>query len=1160
MQALETLLLCTHAENTRSRSRFRGRLAITLLAVFLGFFYAPASLLAQGTSAALNGTVSDPAGASIPGAAVTLENVDTQTEQKTVTSDSGSYALLNIQPGAYKVRVSKDGFTTLEKTGIVLQVNQTATLNFALTVGSTATTVDVTAEVSTIDSSTAELGTVVSERSVKDLPLNGRNFTQLLTLTPGISPVSVGQNSGGGGGFAGAAIGTFTFPSVGGQRNRSNMFLLDGVNDLAFIGNYNYSPIVDDIQEFKVQSHNDLAEFGQVSGGIINVASKAGSNTYHGSAWEFLRNEKLDARDYFQTTRNPLRQNQFGATLGGPVNIPHLYKGKDKTFFFFAYEGYHQSQNTQTQVLAPTAAQLNGDFSGLVNSQGVPVQLYNPYSTTIDASGHYDRDPFPNNQLPANLLSPVAELYAKTILPTSGATIAGGSNNLYDNTPSITKSNSYSGRIDQTFGTKDALFGRVSYLNEPISNSAGYPGALNTIQIESWNIAVRESHAFSPTATLDLTFGRNVGYDVTQVSFTRAPSDFGSQLVSAGVNPKFLTGFLSDPGTLIPTISISGYTSTSGNNLQNTQLANTYEAGGDFSKIVGRHTFKAGATYNSLNFFGPIAGANETFSSFETSNLNPANPNNPPPTGDALASFLIGVPDNSQRRDSVEVERDGSIDGAYFQDQFKATSKLSINAGFRYDVALWPFYGDLSTGLGYVGTLDLSNGTYVISAQPPACSATVGAPCIVGGTLPANVVITKNKNRTLHNTDYHNFQGRLGFAYRAAPNTSIRGGYSRFYDEWNGVAQFAQNVGGNWPSVGLTQIAAENQNVVTATINDPTSEGTNPIIYPPPTPFGNVTFYFDPNMKTPYTDQWNLGIDQQFSNAATLSISYVGSHSGRLDLGGIHNTARYPAPGDAAQVAARRQYPYIAPTYYDDSTGNSNYHALQTRLTGNDRHGLTYLIAYTWSKSIDLAQSGDFTEGSDLQDPYNPRADRSVSGFDLTNIFSASVVYELPFGKDKPFHPSNHIASYAAGGWQVNSIVNLTSGPPFEVDYSGDNANTGNTFVHANITGPAYHPAGAPKAQWLNPASFAQPAPDTFGNGGRNSLRSAGTRDLDLSIFRTFPIRDALALNFRAESFNLTNTVNFNAPNATLNSNNFGLVTSSRNNPRQIQFALKLAF
>ena len=692
MAMFEQTLSFTRAENLYAVPRYRHpRIAVALLAVIVGLLSAGPLLFAQGTSAALSGTVIDPAGANVPGAGVTIENVDTHTQQKTVTSEAGLYSLLNIQPGAYKVRVTRDGFTTLEKTGIVLQVNQTATLNFALAVGSTATTVDVTAEVSTVDSSTAELGTVVSERSVKDLPLNGRNFTQLLTLTPGISPISVGQNSGGGGGFAGSAIGTFTFPSVGGQRNRSNMFLLDGVNDLAFIGNYNYSPVIDDIQEFKVQSHNDLAEFGQVTGGIINVASKAGSNTFHGSAWEFLRNEKLDARNYFQTTRNPLRQNQFGATVGGPVDIPHLYKGKDRTFFFFAYEGYHQSQNTQSQVQAPTAAELNGDFSAL------STQLYNPFTTTLNpVTGLYNRNPFANNQIPANLLSPVAELYAKTLLPAAGSPIAGSSNNLYDDTKALSKSSSYSGRIDQTFGTKDSIFGRVSYSNQPISSSAGYPGALNTILIESWNMAVRESHSFTPTATLDLTFGRNVGYDITQVSFARAPTSFGQQLISAGINPKFLTGFLSTPDTLVPTISISGYTSTGGNNLQNTQLANTYEGGADFSKIIGRHTFKTGATYNSLNFYGPIAGANESFSSFETSNLATSS------GGDALASFLIGVPDNSLRRDSLETEHNGSINGVYVQDQFKATSKLSINAGFRYDVALWPYYGELSNGQGYV--------------------------------------------------------------------------------------------------------------------------------------------------------------------------------------------------------------------------------------------------------------------------------------------------------------------------------------------------------------------------------------------------------------------------------------------------------------------------
>lgn len=1137
---------------------------VARLAGFLIFLLALCSNLnAQGSSAALSGIVTDPAGNSVPSADVTLQSVETHVEQKTTTSDNGSFSLLNIQPGTYVVRVAKEGFSTLEKSGIILQVNQTATLNFALAVGSTSQTVDVQANVSVLDSSTAELGTVVAEKSVKDLPLNGRNFTQLLTLTPGVSPVSVGQNSGGGGGFAGAAIGTFTFPSVGGQRNRSNMFLLDGVHDLAFIGNYNYSPIVDDIQEFKVQSHNDLAEFGGVVGGIINVASKSGTNTFHGSGWEFLRNEKMDARNYFQTARNPLRQNQFGLTIGGPVDIPHLYKGKDRTFFFFGYEAFHQSQATQSTIRVPTAAQLGGDFSNLRDSQGLLIQLYNPFTTTFDAvNNRYVRTPFTNNQIPANLLSPISLLYAKTLLPAAGPVIPGtGGQNLYDNTKAIVKSNNYTGRIDESLGSHDTLFGRISYSDQPISGSAGYPGALNTTLIESWNIAVHETHIFNPSTIFDLTFGRNLGNATVTTTYVNAPANFGTQLTSGGLTPKFITGFLSTTATLTPKISIANYASTGGNNLQATQIANTYQVGGDFTKVFGRHTFKAGVTYQSNNFLGPLAGASINFGASQTASLYtpPSAPGISPITGDGLASFLLGVQTSSQRRDSLETEHGGSVDGIYVQDQFKINQNLSLNLGLRYDVSLWPAYGDLNNGQGYVGSMDLSNGTYVISAAPPTCSATVGAPCLPGGVLPLNVVVTGNSNHGIHNTDYSNVQGRVGFAYKVTSNIAVRAGYSRFYDEWNGVAQFAQNVGGNWPSVGLLDTGQQNINTVNATINDPANQGAGTLSYPPATPFGNQTFYFAPNMKTPYTDQWNIGVDQQLGRQATLSIAYAGSHGGRLDLGGIHNTARMPSTGNAAAVQALRQYPYIVPTFYDDSVGNSNYHALQTRISSTPHNGLTYLVSYTWSKSIDLASSGDFgAEGTSLQDPYHPQRDRSVSGFDLTHIFSTSVVYELPFGKGRRFVTSG-LGSALAGGWQLNSIVNLNSGAPYQVDVSQDIANTGVGFVHSNRVGAPYTSPRTP-TQWLNPSSFATPAFGTFGTMGRNSLRDPWNKNLDLSLFRTIPLYDRVALTLRLETFNLTNSVVFGRPNTTLNSTNFGVVTSQANNPRQLQLAAKITF
>jgi hypothetical protein len=1108
------------------------------------------------SAASVSGTVTDQNGAVISHVHVALANSDTGVVQSTETNGSGSYAFISVSPGQYQLEYTRDGFATAKQTNISLGVNQAALFNLTLVPGSVQQTVTVSTDSSTVQNTTATLGTVIATKTVNDLPLNGRNFTQMLELTPGVSRVTVAQNASGG--QTSNPIGTFTFPSVNGQRNRANMFLLDGGNDLnSYNGAYNYEPIIDDVQEFKVQSHNDLAEFGQVTGGIVNVVTKSGTNHIHGSMWEFIRNSAFDARNYFATVVNPLHQNQFGATLGGPVTIPRIYNGKDRTFFFFAYEGYRQSQAAQTLLIAPTTAQLNGDFSNLL-SKGIVI--YNPFSTRPDPAkpGQYLRDPFPNNQIPTNLISNAALVYAKALFPAPTLTgVTGG--NAYDNQGTRTNSDSYTGRVDHTFGGRDFLYGRFSEFNEPYLAATGNPNVTQPNVVSGYNLTVHEVHTFGSSSTLEGYFTRNAGHLVQQLAYPTLGSNFGQTLETAGFSNTFLTGYSTPSGNGIPGIAVTGYLSVPSSLYQDTTGSDVYEYGAAYSKILGRHNLKAGGLFATNNYREPVDAASEATSSFQTSNLENPTSSSGASTGDAMASFLLGVPTSAQRRASLEREHGGKVMGAYIQDQTKLTSRLTINLGARWDVSVWPVLGYLEDGEGYVGDMDLRKGIYILSAVPPACSVTRGAPCIPGGVLPAHVVVTPNSNRALHNTDYSNWQGRVGLAYQATERISIHAGYGRYYDEWSYVTQQAQSFSGTWPSVSLLTANSLNQTSPTVTIQDPLNLGSTKIT-PAATPFNNATYYRSPDMLSPYSDQWNIGIEQHIGDSTAFTVAYAGSHNSRIDLGGLSNTAQYAAPGTAADVASRRKYPYIIPTNFDDSTGNSNYHSLQTTLNKRTSGGLTYLISYTWSKSIDLACSGSAgVEGCQLQNPYNPQADRSVSGFDLTHIFSGSLVYELPFGTGRRYSSGHALVNSVLGGWQINTITSLSSGTPYTLTVSGDIANVGNTFVRPNLVGNPVPQHRSPN-QWINPSAFVTPPRYTFGTFGRNALRSDWYRDVDLSVFKNFSLPERTSLEFRAEAFNLTNTTVFGKPGSTVGTPTFGVVSSTANTPRQLQFALKLKF
>ncbi len=798
---------------------FSRSLVVFLMATAVLFF--PRSAYSQQSSATINGTVRDSSGAVIEGATITLTNLDTSVSRNSVSNSAGDYAFVDVQPASYVLKISKPGFSTLTQQGVRLSVNQTATLNFTLSVGSTQQTVTVEAAAVAIEASTSELGTVINEQAVQDLPLNGRNFTQLLTLTPGASPISVAQNSGGGGGFAGNAVGSFSFPALNGQRNRSNMFLMDGVVDLgSFIGNYNVSPIIDTVQEFKVQSHNDLSEFGEAVGGIVNVATKSGTNALHASVWEFLRNSDLDANGFFANSfgdqRNALKQNQFGVAIGGPIVFPKLYNGRNKTFFFGGYEGYRQNVASQSTGLAPTAAQLSGNFQGFNT-------IYNPTSGT----------PFPNNTIPASQINAIAAAYAKVNYPT-GPYVASG-NNYIDNSPFHLQQDTYSVRVDQTFGEHDSLFARVSQYWEPQASSDGYAGATSFAHDYGSNGVIHEIHTFGPTAVLDAFFGRNLGDADTGNNPLGATTGLGASLLTLGANPNFLGNFQGSSAVFTPGMGTS-YLGGSGQSLQDTRYADDWTFGGNFTKVLGRHTLKAGVLFATNNTRSPIYNTSEGFSAVPTQNAN-----NPAGTGDSFASFLLGLPDNASRRNVLETEHGGWVNGGYVQDEFKINSKLTLNLGLRYDVTLWPIYGQTPAPDAYVGDVNFNNGTYVLARVPASCSATQGFPCIPtaqygggaaavasqmsalgltgvlpvsdflgSGALPPNVVVTSHSNGSIYTNDHSDWQPRVGLAYRLTDKTAVRIGYGRFYDSWNSIIQLAQNYEGTWPDIG--QLIANNLN------------------------------------------------------------------------------------------------------------------------------------------------------------------------------------------------------------------------------------------------------------------------------------------------------------------------------------------------------------
>jgi hypothetical protein len=1175
----------------RSRCSVSSLCRLVSLTCLLVLSAAPA--FAQLSSASLNGVVRDTTAAVIAKAGVVLTNVDTSVERTTATNDTGNYVFTDVTPGRYKLKVSAPSFSTKQVSEFVLAVNQTATIDISLAAGASTEVVTVEASAQ-LQVSTAELGTVIATRQVNDLPLNGRNFTQLLSLTPGVAPISVSQNNMGGrtGGFAApiAEGSEFQFPAINGATNRSNYFLTDGLtNFAAFLSTYAVPPIIDAIQEFKVVSHTDSAEFGSVLGGVVNVVTKSGTDHFHGSAWEYIRNDAFDARPAFlpASAKKPsFRQNQFGATVGGPVIIPKLYNGKSKTFFFFGYQGFRYSQPSSTNILVPTDAQLNGDFSALL-AGSTPIQIYNPFTTTPGGTG-FTRQPFAGNIIPSNLIDPRMLAYAKAVFPAAGPYNAATNSNALDTTPNIQHQNEYNVRIDQNFGSKDSAWFRYSRIDSTVNVSGGLPNLIKQEAIPGRDWGGSWVHIFSPSLELQVQYARTTVSDDQSTRFKNL--DSATVDAAVGFSPDFASGFLAATGWLIPGPGIGGF-GNGGEGVNNTEKGtDNHQISGTLTKLKGNHDLKFGGGYISSVFASPISSPGLGFSAAQTNDAQGT-----AKTGYSLASFLLNVPDSANRRNVNEQTRPGGVFSAFFQDSWKATPRLTLNYGLRYDLTLIPPYGTNETvgqqGGIETGDINFNDGTYVIQRPPPPCSVRLAAPCIPdiagqpAGTLPDHVVVDQ-RGKIAHNT-YTNFGPHGGFAYRLGEKTVVRGSAGLIYDNWAAVSQMAQNIEGDWPGIG--QLISNNLNLPnssTATPSGvPTVTAQNPFGgngaagLPPATPFTSaaVQWYYDPNIKNPYSVQYNFGLQRELNSSTTVSGNYVGALNKRLNVGGYYNTALTPGPGDPK---ARALYPYIEPTFYDRSIGKGSYNAFQFQLNKRYTNGLAYQVAYTYSKSIDQGSSGWFgVEGNSLTDPYNIAGSSGVSGFDLTHVLSVNAVYQLPIGQGKRLSTGNHVVDYIVGNWQSNGVVLARSGQPYSMVFSQDQANTGNVpwagYERANLVGdpnsgacPNGFKVGSAQC-FFNTSALGVPPLYTYGTTSRDQFRSARYWNVDMSIFRQFPLwSESRRLEFRAEAFNLFNNVIFGNPgsspsclgNDLNNPSTFGKVTCAANSARQMQFGAKIIF
>lgn len=1130
---------------------------------------------ARAQSSAVSGHVMDKSGIPIQNAAVDITNVTTNGTKTVRTNGDGYFLSPPLAPGSYMLHAASPSFAPYILNNVTLEVGTPRSLDITLQPEGTVQTVEVIATAPELVVDHPDRGNVIESKFVQNMPLNVRNPLQLVNFAQGVTA----YNSQSGNNEQSQAF-TNTFRINGGKLATTES-LLDGASNTT---TYDYNaaaavPQVDAIQEFKVLTTAYAPEWGRTSGGIVTFATKSGTNNFHGSVFEYLRNSLLDANGYnanaTSTPKKHFQRNQFGYALGGPVRLPHLYNGTDRTFFFSTYEGLRQSQAGSFLGTVPTALERTGDFSKTLDTNGNLIVIYDPRTTRLDPSApagttRYIRSAFAGNVIPAAYVNSTGlNILSKYPMPNRPGQGASSTNNFFSNATTASNQNNVNLRIDHRINDRHSLFGRFNWFQrnnlypDPYGN--GFSNEPGNQRLPGYNMMIDHTWVLNSR----LVFEHHILYSHQESN--RVPTSLGFDPASLGFNSNITAGLTS---TTFPTVTATRLSSMGPTGGLEKDYGTTWEYAAALTHLAGRHSLKYGFDYRYFSVGLDIAQL-VTVSAAGNYTGGP-NPQAAVGTsGSGAADLLLGAATVSSGYAPAFVASHPYFAG-YAQDEFHATSKLTLTYGLRYNLEL----PDLEAKDQYV-YLDLTTNS-PLNGQVSSLGALTGGPGFVGAG---------GVGRRLQNTQRLNFDPRFGFAYRANEHTVVRGGFGIFHA----------------PPVDL---ANASEGYAAVTISNPTlADGVTPqfnLNSPFPNglkqPTGNalgLNTYLGQNISgserlqhISYSEQWSLDVQRQLPGNFVVTAGYVGNNGlhlyqpvnynqladSNLSLGsnllatvpnpfyGIitDKTSLLSAP-TVQRGQLLRPHPQFLNMMATAGVGASSYHALQLSVEHRFSQGLALLAAYTFSKMLDNV--GDYFTTAQFQDNNCPSCDRSISSQDLTHVLRISGQYELPIGHGKPFLHDGFV-SQMLGGFTVGTFYTYDSGLPVTLSSPNFcNCFGGGTSMRPTVTGLSTVVPGGRQIRngglYFNPAAFTTTAPYQFGNAPRYlaDVRAPGTNNFDMLVSRRFQLPETTSLDFRVEFFNAFNRVQFAGPNTSLSSSSFGeIFLTQANTARQIQASLRLNF